>query len=91
MNDLHRAGEPAERDVWLRSKNKIPPPLVGEGRWHPMQCHRPESITFAKPQHAELRLADPGRIRQHGVEHRLQLTGRRTDDAENLGGRRLLL
>ena len=44
-----------------------------------------------KRQVAELGLADARRIRQHGLEHRLQLAGRARDDLQHLGGRGLLL
>ena len=55
------------------------------------------SATVRKPspslqiQGAEVGLAEARRIRQHGLEHRLQLAGRARDDAQHLGGRRLLL
>ena len=42
-------------------------------------------------QGAELGLADARRVRQHGLEHRLQLAGRARDDLQHLGGRGLLL
>ena len=48
-------------------------------------------VAFAQEQIAELRLADAGRILQHGLEHRLQVAGRAGDDLQHLGGRGLLL
>lgn len=39
---------------------------------------------------SELRLADAGCVLQNGVEHRIQLAGRRTDDTQHLGRRGLL-
>jgi hypothetical protein len=42
-------------------------------------------------QHTELGLADAQRVRQHRVEHRLELAGRAGDHAQYLGGRRPLL
>ena len=38
-----------------------------------------------------LRLADARRVRQHGLEHRLQLAGRTGDDLQHLRCRGLLL
>src|SRR5262249_21219815 len=47
-------------------------------------------VAFDKEQVTELRLADTYSVFQHGLEYRLQITGRRTDDAKYLGRRRLL-
>ena len=55
--------------------------------------HRPdvEDVSVVKQEIAELGLADVRCVRQHRLEHRLQLAGRRTDDAQHFGCRRLLL
>src|SRR6266566_1832322 len=50
-----------------------------------------KGIVLVAEQHAEFGFTDSRRIRQHRIEHRLQLAGRRADDAQNFGGRRLLL
>ena len=52
---------------------------------------RAESVSVTKEQIAELGLAKSRRIRQHGLEHRLQLAGRAGDDLQHLGGCGLLL
>ena len=42
-------------------------------------------------QRAKFGLADADGVLQHGLEHWLQIAGRRTDDAQHVSGRRLLL
>src|SRR6516164_11827815 len=56
-----------------------------------MQRDAPEAVSLTQQHGSEHGFADPHRILQHGLEHRLQITGRRTDDFEDLRGRRLLL
>src|SRR5262245_7132720 len=48
-------------------------------------------VCIVQVQYGELCTTEPGRIRQHGLEHRLQLAGRAADDLQHLRGRRLLL
>src|SRR5262249_61032420 len=48
-------------------------------------------ISVAEIQRAELGLAEPRRVRQDGLEHRLQVTGRTGDGVQYLRSRRLLL
>ncbi len=91
VNYLFGARESGNRKVRLGSHDPIAWELVDEVKWHAMQCDTAESVALHKPHHAILRLADARRIRQHRVEHRLELTGRRANDTENLGHRRLLL
>src|SRR5215470_15269332 len=50
-----------------------------------------ESIPLPEVQHAELGRADANRVREHGLEHRLQLAGRAGDHLQDLGAGRLLL
>jgi len=42
-------------------------------------------------QRSKNRLTQPGRLFKHGVEHRSEVTGRRVDDLQYLGGRGLPL
>ena len=56
-----------------------------------VQRRAAKAVSFAQPHDAVAGLAEPRRIRQHGLEHRLQLAGRAGDDAEHLRGRGLLL
>ena len=50
------------------------------------------NVAIVEPkQHAEIGLADAHRVRQHGLEHGLQLAGRTADDLQHVGGRGLLL
>ena len=53
--------------------------------------HRAKVVAVNQEQVAELGLADAGRVFQHRLEYRLQLAGRRTDDAQHLSRRGLLL
>src|SRR5271168_5269850 len=53
--------------------------------------NRAESIAVAKVHCGKLRLANAGRIGEYGVERRLKLAGRRTDDAQDLRCSFLLL
>jgi hypothetical protein len=52
---------------------------------------RAKDVSLAQPQIAVLGLAESGRVRQHGLEHGLQVAGRTRDNAQDLGCRRLLL
>ena len=49
-----------------------------------------ERIAFAQPQDAVGRLAKPGCVRQHRLEHRVQLARRTGNDLQHFGGRGLL-
>src|SRR5262249_4593672 len=50
-----------------------------------------KTLAIIEDQVTELGLADAHGVCQHSLEHRFQLTGRTADDAEDLGGRGLLL
>src|SRR5262245_52832750 len=56
-----------------------------------MQRNGTKRVPLGAKQYAELGLAEPRRVCQHGLEHRLQLAGRTADDAEHLRSRGLLL
>ena len=66
------------------TKHRLAPPLRRKGRGQRVQRDGAERISLAQPQHAELGLAHARGIRQHGLEHRLQLAGRARDDAQHL-------
>jgi hypothetical protein len=53
--------------------------------------HHTDCIALAQIKRAEFRLADSGRVREHGLKHGLQVAGRTGNDLEHLGGRSLLL
>ena len=58
------------------------------------ECHAggaPMRSPSQQKQRAELGLADPHSVFQHGLEHRLELARRAADDAKHFGGRGLLL
>ncbi len=56
-----------------------------------MQGRGAKAFVFDEQQLAKLRLANPHRIRQHGLKHRLKFARRRTDDAQHVCRRGLLL
>ena len=56
-----------------------------------MHRHSAKCIALAQVQYTKICSADTNRIPQHGLEYRLQFARRRTDDAQHLGARRLLL
>ena len=49
-----------------------------------------EAVSFAKEHGAELGLAEPRRVRQHCIEHGLEVPGRTRNDAQHLGSCGLL-
>src|SRR5262249_34692151 len=69
---------------------RLPPPPLRIGRGRTMQRGYAENISLTKEQIAELRLAEPGSIRQDGLEHGLQLAGRTRDDLKDIRCRGLL-
>src|SRR6516165_10810324 len=56
-----------------------------------MCSNHAKGICLVQVQISEDGLADARRIRQHRLEHGLKFARRRADDAQYLGGRRLLL
>src|SRR5436190_24299042 len=52
---------------------------------------RQEAFAVIATEHARIGLAQPSRFFEHGVEYRCEITRRGIDDAQHLGGRRLLL
>jgi hypothetical protein len=56
-----------------------------------MHCDGAKGFSLAKEQIAEVGPTDTRGTLQHGFEYRLEIAGRAADDAEDLGGRRLLL
>src|SRR6516225_8523296 len=50
-----------------------------------------EGVALAQEERSKLSLAEARRVRQDGLEDRLQFSSRAADDLQDLGGRRLLL
>src|SRR5262245_52235984 len=50
-----------------------------------------KDVSVIQVQRAELGTTKPSRVREHGLEHRLQLARRAANDTEDLGCRSLLL
>src|SRR4029450_3398464 len=71
------------------NKRSAPPVLSKRGRCV-MQADTPELVTLAKKQARKPGVAQLRRVRQYGLEHGLQITGRARDDAQHFSGRRLL-
>ena len=76
-------------DFLLVSRGIAPPRTDVGALW--LQRDRAKLIAFTQQQNAEARLANSGRIRQHGRKTRLPIAGRRADDLEYLRRRGQLL
>src|SRR5215469_15350651 len=50
-----------------------------------------KAAAVARPERAEIGLAEPPRFFEHRIEHGFKIAGRRVDDLQHLGGRGLLL
>jgi hypothetical protein len=48
-----------------------------------MRSHRSKGVPFTQVEQAEFGFAKPGRVRQYGLEYRLQFAGRARDDAQH--------
>jgi hypothetical protein len=90
-NRLLGAGEPAQRRFRAPMHNRIASPLLGKRRRHVVERNRPEPVALGEPQHAEVCLAEPRRVREYRLEYRLQVRWRTADGAKDLGGRLLPL
>src|SRR5262245_45383254 len=78
--------------LWAGTKYRFAPrQSLGKGRWRIVRCADAESPFIIELQYAELGLADASRIFEHDPEHRLQLPGRRANDAQHIRCCRLLL
>ena len=62
-----------------------------ECRWYVVEGSNTQYVPVVQVQYSELGPAEPGRIRQHGVEDGLQVAHRVGNDLQHLGGRGLLL
>src|SRR5947208_1675296 len=84
------AGEWVTRIV-IDDKDRVPTPSLGVGARRVLLGNDTKRFFLIEKQIGELRLAQPRRVREYGLEHMLQLAGRTADDTQHLGGRRLLL
>src|SRR5215468_6297784 len=62
-----------------------------EGGWHIVERDMPKSAALLKEHRAKLGIADPHRVFQHLLKHRLKFARRTRDYLQHLGGRGLLL
>src|ERR1700682_4142159 len=74
-----------------RAKRSAPPLEFGKFGWRTELCRQLKRVAIVTEQGAEFCFADACGILQHGLYGRLQLTGRRTDDAQHVRRRRLVL
>ena len=85
-------GDAPEAAVRRRPDERLAPPRLGVGGRYVVQSSGAEAVS---PSHRysvpNLASQMPRRVRQHGLEHRLQLARRARDHAQHLGGRGLLL
>jgi hypothetical protein len=88
---LLRRGDAGKRIRWSDAEHWVAPPFFSVSRWRPVHGNHAIAAFLRSKHRSELGLADAYRVRQHGLKHGLQLAGRRTDDLQHLGGRRLLL
>ena len=90
MLRLVRSNDALQRIFRPEMEDRIASPQLDPFRHVAVHRRNPESGAVVEQQIAELCFADAGRILQHRLEHRLQLAGRRTDDAQHVRRRRLL-
>src|SRR5262245_23933229 len=73
-------------NLWFIKTN-----LDAANRYRAKMSPENRRIPFAEPQPHIINSADPSSALNNGVEHRLHVGGRAADDAEHLGGCRLML
>src|SRR5262245_7483494 len=71
-------------------RSALPSLLVGF-RQRAVERSVAKDISVSQPKRPIARLGQPRRIRQHGLEHRLEIPWRSADDLQHLRSRRLLL
>src|SRR5262249_37096805 len=77
-----RYQRPAERDCWMRRNIVVPQEISPCGR-QVLRADSSKVFAVIEEHLAIFRLANTHRVFQHGLEHWLQLTGRRTDDFQD--------
>src|SRR5262245_33986419 len=88
--DLHRPLGPDDLGVsasWMGTEWHVLPPC----RRYVVNRSVTKYVPVIQVQRAELGTTEPSRVREHGLEHRLQLARRAANDTEDLGCRSLLL
>src|SRR5262249_39268235 len=85
--------QPSQRGPRYGTQQEAPSLLEGRRirRWRIMLGEKAEGLSFAEIERAKFGLAEPRRVRQYGLEDRLQVAGRARNDAQDLRCRRLLL
>ena len=90
MHYLPRSRDPAETAAGIGTDHHALA-NVCVGGWDVMQRASAERLAVIEIERPEFCITQPHRISQHCLEYRLQLTGRRADDPQHIGRRRLLL
>src|SRR4030081_1856163 len=91
LNSLFRRRYAPERSPRICTQYRFTSPCLRKGSRRAIECSSAKRASLRQKQRAALGLATPRRVRQHGLEYRLQLARRARDDAEHLGGSGLLL
>jgi hypothetical protein len=92
VNDRFRAHHTVQIMSRGRSYDRLqPPPLLHESRRRPVGGNDAKRLSFTQRHDAELSPAKLDRVRQHGFKHRLKVARGARNDAQHLGGCRLLL
>jgi hypothetical protein len=91
LDNLFGSGDPSKGSVRLRSDQWFALACVGICGRGVVHGNHAEGICVAKEQRTERGLTDANSVRENGLEYRPQVTGRTRNDAQHLGGCRLLL
>ena len=75
MDQLLEPSEATKRNFWVRKRHRRESKRLQRGLRNALERNRPESTAIAEPHDAEARPANTSRVREHGLKHRLQLSG----------------
>src|SRR6266571_2150310 len=88
---LSRCGNAAKWILRAKPDYRVAPPQLVPCLRGSVHRRHPKGISVVQQEVAELGVANARRVFQHGLEDGGQLSWRAADDAQHLGGRRLLL
>ena len=66
----------SKRMFWSEMDRRVAPSQLGECLRHIVHCDATDTARFREIHNAELGPANPGRILQHGIEHRSKIAAR---------------
>ena len=90
MHYLPRSRDPAETAAGIGTDYHASADVCVV-RWNVMERASAERLAVIEIEGPEFCITQPYRVRQHCLEYRLQLAGRRADDPQHIGRRGLLL